>query len=44
VRICEHLFARQQVSHGIVWEDAIYGDVDVPGVSMNPSSPSRITR
>jgi methylenetetrahydrofolate reductase (NADPH) len=43
VRICEHLFSRQQVSHGIGWEDAAYGDVDVP-VSTKPSTPSTITR
>jgi methylenetetrahydrofolate reductase (NADPH) len=38
VRICEHLFARQQVSHGISWEDAAYGDVDVPGTPPRPAA------
>jgi methylenetetrahydrofolate reductase (NADPH) len=34
-RICQHLFSRQQISHGIEWEDAIYGDVEVQGL-RNP--------
>jgi methylenetetrahydrofolate reductase (NADPH) len=38
VRICEHLFARQQVSHGFDWEDAVYGDVEVSGMSSQPST------
>jgi methylenetetrahydrofolate reductase (NADPH) len=37
VRICEHLFARQQVSRGIDWEEAMYGDVDVPAVPRRPA-------
>jgi hypothetical protein len=43
VRICEHLFARQQVSHGIAWEDAAYGDVELSSVSTKPPAPSTTT-
>jgi methylenetetrahydrofolate reductase (NADPH) len=37
VRICEHLFARQQISHGIDWEDVVYGDVEVSSVPPRPA-------